>query len=300
MKRTGYLIGEALTNIRINRGSVMIGVMTTALTIACLGIFVLLYWNVKQVAGALQDDLEIVVYVASDASDTEIKGVQQRLGGEPAAAKVSLVTKAQALQEFHQQFPEEAVLLEGMGPNPLPASFVIQLAPKFQSSEAVESFVGRVRGFPHVEHVRYSQEWLDTLTLLVGYFEMGAVVIGSILGVATIAIIANTVRLSFYTRREEIEILRLIGASGAFIAMPYVVEGALLGTLGGLLSLGVLKGAFEFFRMELQASGWFQGVDSVIIFLPHVISVVLIVAGMLLGCLSSLFSIYGLMRSQNR
>ncbi|MEC4674104.1 MAG: permease-like cell division protein FtsX [Nitrospirota bacterium] len=300
MKRTWYLIREALTNIRINRTSVTIGVMTTACTIACLGVFVLLYLNVQHVAGTLRDDLEVVVYVDSEATEKQLKGVQQRLSGEPAAAKVTLVTKVQALQEFHQQFPEESILLDGMGDNPLPASYVVRLAPQFQAPNAIETFVERVKGFPHVEHVRYSQEWIDTLALLVGYFEMGAVIIGSILAVATIAIIANTVRLSFYTRREEIEILRLIGATGSFIATPYVVEGALLGAMGGLLSLAFLKGAFEFFRMELEASGWIQGVDSVVVFLPHLVSFMLIVAGMLLGCLSSMFSIFGLMRSQNR
>ena len=300
MKRTWYLIGEALTNIRINRTSVTIGVMTTACTIACLGIFMLLYLNVQHVAGTLRDDLEVVVYVDSEATETQLKGVQQRLSGEPAAAEVTLVTKEQALQEFHQQFPEESVLLDGMGDNPLPASYVVRLAPQFQTPNAIETFVERVKGFPNVEHVRYSQEWIDTFALLVGYFEMGAVVVGSILAVATIAIIANTVRLSFYTRREEIEILRLIGATGSFIATPYVVEGALLGAMGGLLSLAFLKGAFEFFRMELEASGWIQGLDSVVVFLPHLVSFMLIVAGMLLGCLSSMFSIFGLMRSQNR
>ncbi len=300
MKRTWYLIREALTNIRINRTSVTIGVMTTACTIACLGVFVLLYLNVQHVAGTLRDDLEVVVYVDSEATEKQLKGVQQRLSGEPAAAKVTLVTKVQALQEFHQQFPEESILLDGMGDNPLPASYVVRLAPQFQAPNAIETFVERVKGFPHVEHVRYSQEWIDTLALLVGYFEMGAVIIGSILAAATIAIIANTVRLSFYTRREEIEILRLIGATGSFIATPYVVEGALLGAMGGLLSLAFLKGAFEFFRMELEASGWIQGVDSVVVFLPHLVSFMLIVAGMLLGCLSSMFSIFGLMRSQNR
>ncbi len=300
MKRTWYLIREALTNIRINRTSVTIGVMTTAFTIACLGVFVLLYWNVKHVAGTLRDDLEIVVFVDSKATETQLKGVQQRLAGEPAAASVTLVTKAQALQEFHQQFPEESVLLDGMGDNPLPASFVVRLAPQFQTPDGIEAFAERVNGFPNVEHVRYSQEWIDSLALLVGYFEMGAVIIGSILAVATIAIIANTVRLSFYTRKEEIEILRLIGATGSFIATPYVIEGALLGAMGGLFSLVLLKGAFEFFRMELHASGWFQGLDSMFIFLPTPVSFALFLAGVLLGCLSSMFSIYGLMRSQNR
>ena len=299
MRRPLYLIQEAFVNLRLNRTSVFIGIITTAFTISCFGVFALLYGNLKHLAGTLQQDVEMVAYVQPDASPKIVDGVLQRLDSEQAVSEVSFVSKEEALKEFHQQFPDESRLLEGMEENPLPASFVIQVTPQFQEADSIEAFAERVKQFPGVDQVRYSQDWIDTLALFVSYFEFGAIIIGVILAVATITIIANTVRLSFYSRKEEIEILRLIGATGAFIATPYVIEGAILGLCGGALALGLLKGVFEFFRFELNASGWFSGLESVLTFFPHETSIFLILAGMLLGCGSSLLSVFGLMKVRN-
>ncbi|MDA0737892.1 MAG: permease-like cell division protein FtsX [Nitrospirae bacterium] len=299
MRRPLYLIQEAFVNIRINRTSVMIGIITTAFTISCFGLFALLYGNLKNLAGTLQQDIEVLVYVQPEASDKIVEGIRQRLEGEKAVNVLSFVSKAEALKEFHQQFPDESTLLQGMEENPLPASFVVQISPQFQESDSIEAFAERIKQFPGVEQVRYSQDWIDTLALLVSYFEFGAIVIGLILAVATITIIANTVRLSFYLRKEEIEILRLIGATGSFIATPYVIEGALLGACGGALALVLLKGVFEFFLLEINASGWFSGLESVLIFFPFQTSLFLVLSGMLLGCGSSIISVFGLMRVRN-
>jgi cell division transport system permease protein len=296
MRRPLYLIQEAFTSLRVNRTSVMIGIVTTAFTISCFGVFVLLYDNLKNLAGTLQQDIEVVVYVQPEASVQVVERIRQRLDSEQAVRELSFVSKGDALKEFHQQFPDEFTLLEGMEENPLPASFVVQIAPGFQEADSIEAFAERVKQFPGVEQVRYSQDWIDTLALLVSYFEFGAIIIGVILAVATITIIANTVRLSFYSRKEEIEILRLIGATGSFIATPYVIEGAILGLCGGGLALVLLKGVFEFFRFELNASGWFSGLESVLTFFPHEMSAFLVLAGMLLGCGSSMLSVFGLMK----
>ena len=91
-----------------------------------------------------------------------------------------------------------------MDGNPLPASVVISLSPRFLDTESLGAFAERVKQLPGVTHVAYSQDWIDTLTLVVSYFELGAVVIGTILAVSTVTIIANTIRLSLYTRKEEI------------------------------------------------------------------------------------------------
>lgn len=299
MRRPLYLIQEALASLRINRTSVMIGIITTAFTISCFGIFVLLYDNLKNLAGTLQQDIEVVAYVAPEASSKMVDGIRERLNREQAVKELIFVSKEDALKEFHQQFPDESTLLDGMEDNPLPSSFVVQIAPGFQEADLIEAFAERVKQFPGVEQVRYSQDWIDTLALLVSYFEFGAIIIGVILAVATITIIANTVRLSFYSRKEEIEILRLIGATGSFIATPYVIEGAILGACGGALALVLLKGIFEFFRLELNASGWFSGLESVLTFFPPQTSLFLVSAGMLLGCGSSLISVVGLMKVRN-
>lgn len=298
MMRWLYLLREAMTNLHVNRGNVLIGIVTTAFTLVCFGAFVLLYLNLKSVTGTLQGDVEVVVYLDPGASDQVASMVQKRLETEPATVTLTFVSQEQALREFSQQFPEESLLLEGMNANPLPASVIVNVSPRFLDTESLSAFAERVKQLPGVTHVAYSQDWVDTLTLVVSYFELGAVVIGMILAMATVTIIASTVRLSLHTRKEEIEILRLIGATGAFIAIPYVIEGTILGAVGGGLSLALLKGIFEFFRLELNASGWFAGVEHLLPIFPGRVSFLLVMTGMLLGCGSSVLSVFGLMKAR--
>ena len=294
-----YLLREAITNLRANRGNVMIGIVTTAFTLVCFGVFLLLYLNIKNLTGTLQSDIEVIVYLDPEASEQVVSLVQKRLRTEPAAVALTFVSKEQALREFSEQFPDESLLLEGMEGNPLPASLVVNLSPRFLDTESLGAFAERVKQLPGVTHVAYSQDWVDTLALVVSYFELGAVVIGTILAVATVTIIANTIRLSLHARKEEIEILRLIGATGAFIAIPYVIEGMILGAVGGGLSLALLKGVFEFFRLELNASGWFVGMEHILPVFPRQVSFLLVMTGLLLGCGSSVLSVFGLMKVRN-
>ena len=294
-----YLLQEAMNNLRVNRGNVLIGIVTTAFTLVCFGVFLLLYLNLKNVTGTMQSDIEVIVYLDPGASEQVVSLVQKRLKTEPAAVTLTFVSKKQALRDFSEQFPEESLLLEGMEANPLPPSVVVNLSPRFLDTESLSAFAERVKQLPGVTYVAYSQDWVDTLTLVVSYFELGAVVIGMILAMATVTIIANTIRLSLYTRKEEIEILRLIGATGVFIAIPYVIEGTILGALGGGLSLALLKGVFEFFRLELNASGWFAGVEHILPIFPRRVSFLLVMTGMLLGCGSSVLSVFGLMKTRS-
>ena len=294
-----YLLREAMNNLRVNRGNVLIGIVTTAFTLVCFGVLVLLYLNLKNVTGTLQSDVEVIVYLDPGASEQVVSLIQKRLETEPAVVTLTFVSREQALREFSEQFPEESLLLEEMDSNPLPASVVVNLSPRFLDTESLSAFAERVKQLPGVTHVAYSQDWVDTLTLVVSYFELGAVVIGMILAMATVTIIANTIRLSLHTRKEEIEILRLIGATGVFIAIPYVIEGTILGAMGGGLSLALLKGAFEFFRLELDASGWFVGVEHILPIFPGRVSFLLVMTGMLLGCGSSVLSVFGLMKARN-
>ncbi len=294
-----YLLREAMNNLRVNRGNVLIGIVTTAFTLVCFGVFVLLYLNLKNVTGTLQSDIEVIVYLEPGASEQVVSLLQSRLETEPAVETLTLVSREQALQEFAEQFPEESLLLDEMDSNPLPASVVVNLSPRFLDTESLSAFAERVKQLSGVTHVAYSQDWIDTLTLVVSYFELGAAVIGMILAMATVTIIANTIRLSLQNRKEEIEILRLIGATGVFIAIPYVIEGTILGAMGGGLSLALLKGVFEFLRLELSASGWFVGVEHVLPIFPGQVSVLLVMTGMLLGCGSSMLSVFGLMKARS-
>ena len=291
MKRIAYLVKESMTNIRLNRTTTLVAVASTAFTLACFGVFLLLYLNLRGVVSSLQDDIKIVVYLHDGLSAQGLSDLQQRLKGEREVATLSYVSKEQALADFREQFPSEYHLLQGLGENPLPASFVVTLAPRFRSSEAVRQWAKRLTNMAGVAQVQYSRDWIENLATVIGFIELGAVAVGSIMSAASITIIASTIRLTLLARRDEIEILRLVGATGAFIKVPYLLEGAVLGAVGGLLSLAILRGGFDLFKLQLGPTGRFLGIESWLNFFPGHVSLLIVGAGLALGFTGSLVSL---------
>ena len=291
MRRLAYLVKEAMTNIRLNRTTTLVAVASTAFTLACFGVFLLLYLNLRGVVSSLQDDIKVVVYLHDGLSAQGLSDLQQRLRSEREVAALSYVSKEQALADFREQFPSEYHLLQGLGENPLPASFVVTLAPRFRSSEAVKQWVKRLTTVPGVGQVQYSRDWIENLATLVGFIELGAIAVGGILSAASVTIIASTIRLTLYARQNEIEILRMVGATGAFIKVPFLLEGAVLGAVGGLLSLAILRGGFDLFKLQLGPTGRFLGIESWLNFFPGHVSLWIIMAGLALGFTGSLVSL---------
>jgi cell division transport system permease protein len=298
MRRLAHLVREAMANIRINRTTTLIAVATMAFTLACFGVFLLLYVNLHGIVSGLQDDIKVIVYLHDNLSASGISDLQRRLKTEPEVASLVYVSKEQALADFRDQFPSEQHLLQGLGENPLPASFVVTLGPSFRSSDSVKRWAERTNALPGVAQIQYSRDWIDNLATVVGYLELAAIAVGSLLSAASVTIIANTIRLTLYARREEIEIMRLIGATGAFIKIPYLLEGAVLGALGATLALVLLRGGFEFFKLHLGTPGRFLGIESGFTFFPARVWLLMVLAGLLLGCLGSFVSLLGFGRAR--
>ncbi|MBM4120634.1 MAG: ABC transporter permease [Nitrospira sp.] len=290
MRRLAHFIREALVNIRLNWTTTVIAVATTAFTLACFGVFLLLYLNLRAVATSLQSDFKVVVYVQESVPAQGVAQLQSLLKADPGVQVVSYVSKEQALADFRAQFPADSHLLQGLGENPLPASFVVSLSPSLRSPDAVRRWAERVKSVPGVEQVQYSRDWIDNLTAIVGYLELVAVGIGTVLSAASATIIASTIRLTLYARREEIEIMRLIGATSSFIRIPYLIEGTMLGMMGSAVALAILKGGFELFKVRLGMPGRFLGIDSGVQFFSGQVVGLIAAAGLILGFIGSLVS----------
>lgn len=291
MRRLFYLVREAWANMRTNRTTTIVAILTTAFTLACVGIFLLLYVNLRNAAGWLQEDVKIMVYVGDRLSREGMQELERTLKSDRMVAGVLFVSKEQALGEFRAQFPADSHLLEGLGENPLPASFVVTLAPNFRSPDAMKGWVERVRTMEGVAKVDYNQEWINVLAELIGYSELVAIGVGVLLSAAAVTIIGNTIRLALFARREEIEILRAIGATRTFIRIPYFLEGAVLGACGSALSLGILRLGFELFLQQIQSAGRFSGMENLISFFPLSVCLALVAAGMGLGFAGSVVSL---------
>jgi cell division transport system permease protein len=299
MRRLIHFVREAVANIRLNRTTTVIAVATTAFTLACFGVFLLLYLNLRAMATSLQSDFKVVVYVKDGTPPPGISELQNLLKADPGVQALAYVSKEQALADFRAQFPNESHLLAGLGENPLPASFIVTLAPAQRSPDAVRRWAERVKSAPGVEQVQYSRDWIDNLTTIVGYLELAAVGIGTVLSAASVTIIASTIRLTLYARRDEIEIMRLIGATAGFIKIPYLIEGAMLGVMGSAVSLAILKGGFELFKARLGMPGRFLGIDSSVHFFSGQVAVLILAAGLLLGFVGSIVSVLDLGRTKS-
>lgn len=298
MRRLGHLIHEALTNIRVNQTTTVLAVVTTAFTLSCFGVFLLLYWNLQGFVNSLQEDIKVIIYLQDSLPAPGVAELQQRLKGEPEVAALAFVSKEQALADFRAQFPSESLLLQGLGENPLPASFLVALAPRYRSSDSVKRWTERLKAIPGVAQVQYSRDWIDNLGTVVGYVRVASMAVGSLLAAASVTIIANTIRLTVYARREEIEIMRLIGATNAFIKVPYLLEGAALGALGALLALALLRAGFEVFKLHLGTPDRFLGLTGSLGFFPLQVSLWLVCTGLLLGSVGSFVSLMGMERSR--
>ena len=142
-----------------------------------------------------------------------------------------------------------------------------------------------------VEKVDYNQDWIDALSTIIRSIELVAIGIGLILSAAAVTIIANTIRLTLFARRDELAILRLIGATKAFIRIPYLLEGAVLGGLGSACSLFMLKALYELFRHQMRTTGRLRGLEQLTMFFPLSICLLLVVVGIVLGCAGSFVSL---------
>jgi len=291
MRTLAYLLREAWANLRTNRTTTMVAILTTAFTLACIGIFLLLYVNLRAAAGWLQEDIKIMVYLDDQLAGDALANVERQLRADRAVAAMHFISKEQALGEFKAQFPSESHLLEGLGQNPLPASFVVTLSPPFRSPDAVKRWSERVQRLSGVAKVDYNQDWIDALAMVIRSIELVAIGIGLVLSAAAVTIIANTIRLTLFARRDEIAILRLIGATTSFIRIPYLLEGAVLGMLGSTLSLLMLKFLYELFRQQMRTTGRLSGLDALVAFFPWSLCLALVAVGMALGCAGSFVSL---------
>src|SRR3989454_3201423 len=192
---------------------------------------------------------------------------------------------------LRSQFPSEERLVSGLGDNPFPASLVIKVSPTYRSSEQVRELVQKLNALSDTEEVLYSQDWTENVAVALRSLKVLGLGIGAVLAASMVTILANTIRLTLHARRDEIEIMKLIGATTAFIKTPFVLEGALLGGAGALCSLVLLRSLFGVAEAKLALRETFWGIGRGLVFLPDRVTVAFLLLGIMLGCLGSVVSL---------
>lgn len=253
LRTWGYLWHEALRGIWQNR---LLGLASLSTVTACLTALagvVLVAVNLQHMATFVESQVELVAYLRPDFNRVWTDLLLEKVRALPGVADARFVTKEEALERLRRQFGEQAHLLEGLdepGANPLRDSVEIALT----SPEAAEGVALGLRGIESVEDVSYRQDVVDRLVALTRLLRLLGLALVGLLAAATVFVISNTIRLTVFARRREIAIMKLVGATDAFIRWPFVLEGVILGLAGALVASGLAAAGYGYVVRLLSAA----------------------------------------------
>ncbi len=284
MRALRYAIDEASASLWRGRQSGLLSTATIALALFVLGGFLLVTANLERLGAEWSRAAEMSVYLADEVTPQDRRAVELLLAPGDVVASQDFVSKTEALARFKQTFSDLASTVDGAGDNPLPASIEVRLQPGATAANGVDALAVRLRAMPGVADVRYDRQWLARLQSAIGVIRGVGLVLAALLTIAAALTVANVVRLALHARRDELEIMQLVGAPNAFVRGPFVMEGVLQGGIGALFALVALGAVFLALRtrylMPLASAVSLSSVR----FLPLELCFLLVVGGMAVGC----------------
>ena len=286
MRALQYFFTEAFESLWRGQRAALLSMLTIAAGLFVLGFFLMVNANLQRIIRGWSDAAELAVYLRDDAQPQQIATVNELLTRSGLASSVTLVSKDEARKDFARDFPDLASATASLDRNPFPASFAVRLNADAQSAPgAVENLTTTLSSAGGVADVRYDRTWIARLNTTIRVIRGVGLAIILLLAIASALTVANVVRLTAMARRNEIEIMQLVGAPFAYIRGPFIAEGLIQGGVGALAAIVFLLATFAAIRARfgtLMADA--VGLTGVA-FVPTEILLLLVVGGMALGCI---------------
>jgi cell division transport system permease protein len=239
-----YFVRSAVGGLRGSPLPTLVSIATIALAVVPLGGLLVITGNMGALLNRHGESRQVTAFLDTDLAADAATALAQRVAALDGVTRVELVTREAALERFRERLGGGA-LLESLEENPLPASIEVTLPPGDARGAAAEAVAIALRELPGVDEVAGGEAWVEGYARALALVRSAGLVLGAVLAVATLLIVANTVRLAVYARRDELEILALVGASRTFLRVPYLIEGGIQGLLGGVFGVGLLYGLFR-------------------------------------------------------
>jgi cell division transport system permease protein len=288
MRALRYAFDEAMHSLWRGRQSGALSTATIALALFVLGGFLLVTANLQRVGTEWSSSAEMSVYLTDEVTPGERRAIEALLAPGDQVAAREYISKADALARFKQTFADLAAAADTLGDNPLPASYEVRLRDGARAQAPVDALAEKLRQTPGVADVRYDHQWLTRVLSAIDIIRTVGFVLAALLTIAAALTVANVVRLALHARRDELDIMQLVGAPHAFIHGPFVMEGVLQGGIGAVAALLALTVAFLALRASYLVPLAAAVNVSSIRFLSVEVCVLLVVGGMAVGCLGGM------------
>ena len=284
-----FYIKKALQDILDNRLLNIVTIVTIALSILIISAFGLFFINADEIINSWKRGIRIMAYLAPEIPASKMAPLKEKLETMYGIQSVTFISKDTALEKLKTLMKRQAGLLENLKTNPLPDAFEITLSPATDTEDYLESMARQIETLDDIESVEYGQQWMGRVSSFLNLFRFAGFAMGGLFFMATIFIVANTIRLVLYSRREEIDIMRLVGATDRFIKMPFYIEGLIQGLLGAALGLGFLFVAFLIANANFNEMAWTTNFR--MLFFPMKYTIALAFASMMMGLIGCYLSL---------
>jgi len=288
MRMLSYAFDEALASLWRRRQSGLLAMGTIAVALFVLGASLILTGNLDRLGAEWARAAEMSVYLSDQATPEERHEIELTVARDGVTAGHEFVSKAEALLRFKQTFADLASAVDTVGGNPLPASFEVRLRPGAAAGPGVDHLASTLRQMTGVADVRYDRQWLTRLLSGIRVIRGAGFALSAILTLAAALTIVNVVRLALYARRDELEIMLLVGAPRAYLRGPFVMEGVIQGGMGAGLAVLALGVAFAVLQSGYLGPVAAAANLSTVQFLSVARCVGLVAGGMAVGCLAGL------------
>ena len=232
----------------------MLGVTTIAFSLFAFGLFGLVAINIKSALLEIEDRVEIRAFLIDGAKDAQVEELMQGINKIPQVADVGYVSPDSALQRARVELEEFRDVMDAAM---LPGSVELRLKEGARDPETVQMISRQLQTYPVVEEVRYGREWVEKLYRIRNIAGITGSVLGSVFALVAIIIIGSTIRMAILARAEEIEIIRLVGATNHFVRLPYLIDGTLKGLAGGAIAAALAWTAVQLVSKHLMAAQFF-------------------------------------------
>lgn len=295
----GFVLRRVRRNLRQLAWTHALTAGTMAMTLFVFGGFMLLEINLQHLLKGWGDQIQITAYLNNGLTPDDLQGLIQNVTAMAEVERVRHISQEQAWRDFQAALGAQSGLLEGLPRGVLPASLEISLKPAYRDGPVVEELARRVKKAPQISSVEFPQEWVERLALAVLAVEWIKWIFGGVMFLGTFFIVGSTVKLAILARKDEVEIMQLVGASESLIQAPFVIEGMIQGLAGGALALAGLWIAYLLLRGEVAALGGFLAPLGEPRFLDLNSMGLVLIIGWLLGAAGSLISLRRFIKTWN-
>nr|WP_304081262.1 permease-like cell division protein FtsX [Mitsuokella multacida] len=292
LKTGEYFIQEVFHSLRRNNWMTFASIGTVAVSLFVLGVFLILVLNMNRLAGMLESQVQISVYLEDHLTDREKRQIGYDIESLQGIDSVTYVDRETAKERLKERLGDQKYLLDALSDdNPLPDAFEVTVT----TPSVVESAAGAIDAMQGVEEAKYGQDVVEHLFDITRLMRIFGFVLMGLLGGATLFIISNTIRLTVFARRKEIAIMKYVGATDWFIRWPFLLEGIVLGCIGGLIAAVALRSFYAAMAAKIYSTLAFFPLMPQYPFMNYVTAAILL-AGIVIGAIGSVISLKRFLR----